>query len=91
MSTCDPKMVAEDIAKGLVYLNPVYLNRYTVDDLRAIVGSLSLVQRELRAIHIPVEDLMKLKAKNLQLQHINQAICMINTFLSHKSWGQGAI
>ena len=76
----NPKRLAHDIAKGLVYLNPGTLKRYTAGDFKVLLSQLMIVQREIRATHIPQEDQMASNARNRQLQHINQAITMMNSF-----------
>ena len=77
----NPKMLAHDIAKGLVYLNPSRLKKYRPEDLKAILNQLSIVQREVRARQIPPDQLTEMKEKNRQLQHINQAITIINGYV----------
>ena len=79
-SSFNPKMLAHDVSKGLVYLNPTNLKKYTVADLKNILVHLSIVQREIRAKQIPPEEVMAMKEKNRQLQHINQAITVINSY-----------
>jgi hypothetical protein len=79
-TSLNPKKIAHDIAKGSVYLNPVTMKRYTTDDLKVLLSQLMIVQREIRATHIPQEDQMMSNARNRQLQHIHQAITMMNGY-----------
>ena len=81
MATFNPKMLAHDVAKGLVYLNPSRLKKYRPDDLKAILNSLTLMQREVRAKQIQPGDVAGMKEKNRQLQHVNQAITIINGYV----------
>ena len=76
----NPKILAQDIAKGVVYLNPSKLKKYKPEDLKAIVSQLNIVQREVRARQIPLDQLTEMKKKNRQLQHINQAVTIINGY-----------
>lgn len=78
--SCNPKMLAQDIAKGGVYLNPSKLKKYTSEDLTAILSQLNIVRREIRARRIPVDQLTEIKKKNRQLQYINQAVTIINGY-----------
>ena len=73
----NPKMLAYEIAKGLVNVSPTSLKKYTPEDLKVILTNLSIVQREIRSKQIPQENLLEIKEKNYQLQHINQAITII--------------
>jgi hypothetical protein len=77
----NPKMLAQDIAKGGVYLKPSKLKKYTSEDLAAIVSQLTIVRREVRARRIPVDQLAEVKKKNRQLQSINQAVTIINGYV----------
>ena len=81
----NPKMLAHDVAKGLVYLNPSRLKKYNPTDLKAILSSLTHVQREVRAKQIPSDDIAGIKEKNRQLQHVNQAITIINGYVKKHS------
>ena len=76
-----PKMMAHDIAKGLVHINPMRLKKFRPADLKALLNNLTHVQREVRAKQIPQEEIMEIKEKNRQLQHINQAITIINGYV----------
>jgi hypothetical protein len=77
----NPKMLAHDIAKGLVYLSPANLKKYTSEDLKVIINNLTMTQREIRAKQIPQEDMIQIKEKNRQLQHVTQAITIINGYV----------
>lgn len=81
MSSFNPKMLAHDVAKGLMYINPTSLKKYKPDELKVILNQLSIVQREIRAKQVPPDQLMELKEKNRQLQHVNQAITIINGYV----------
>lgn len=86
MSTSlNPKKIAGDIAKGMAYLNPVTIKRYTTDDLKSLLSHLLMVQREIRATPIPQEQQsqdnnLAISARNRQLQNINQAITLMNGY-----------
>ena len=66
---------------GLVRLNPVTLKRYTPGDLKVLLSHLVQVQRETRATQIPREEILETQRKNQHLQHINQAITMMNSYV----------
>lgn len=77
----NPKKVAHDIAHGLVYLNPVTLKRYTPGDLKTLLTHLGRMEREIRATQVPLEETREIQRKNQHLQHIHQAITMINSYV----------
>ena len=74
----NPKMLAHDIATGMAYLNPVKLKKYTPEELKTLLSHLTLALRDLRAKQIPQDEIMHVKEKHRQLQHLNQAITVIN-------------
>jgi hypothetical protein len=76
----NPKRVAQDIAKGAVYLNPVTMKRLTADDLKVLRSQLLVVQRETRATQIPQENQIEINVKNRQLQYLQQAVTMLNGY-----------
>ncbi len=76
----NPKMMSYDIAKGLTHLTAAGLKKYTAQDLKTILNNLSIVQREIRAERVPLEDVMAVKEKNQKLQRLNQAATVINGY-----------
>ncbi len=76
----NPKKMAEDIAHGLVSLSPPALKRYAPADLKIILSNLGVVQREVRALQVPQEDVVQLKAKNTRLTRLRQAEVVLRSF-----------
>ena len=75
----NPKKMAQDVAEGFMILSPPVLKKHTVADLRIILNNLALVQRELRQMQIPLEDIQGLKAKNSRLSRLNQAEVVVRS------------
>jgi len=73
----NPKKIAHDIAKGLVSLNLGTIKNFLSTDIRILFNHLTIVQREIRASHVPQENTLEVSAKNRQLQRIQQALSMI--------------
>ncbi len=76
----NPKKMAQDIAEGFVSLSPPALKRYTPADLKVILANLGIVQREIRALQLPQDDVLQLKAKNNRLSRLNQAEVVLRSF-----------
>ena len=76
----NPKKIAQDIADGFFSLSPPSLKRYGPADLKVILTNIGIVQRETRALQVPQEDVMQLKAKNMRLTRLNQAEVIIRSF-----------
>ena len=75
-----PKMTAYDIAKGLTHVTSAALKKYTPQDLKTILNNLNIVQREIRAEQVPLDDVMAAKEKNQKLQRINQVVTVITNY-----------
>jgi len=69
----NPKKLAQDIAEGFHSLSSPGLKKYTPADLKIILANLALVQREIRQVQVPLEEVMLIKAKNMRLSRLNQA------------------
>ncbi len=76
----NPKKMAQDIADGFVSLSPPSLKRYNPVDLKTILANIAMVQREIRAIQVSLEDVVQLKAKNTRLTRLNQAEVVLRSF-----------
>ena len=82
MSTSfNPRKLAQDIANGLVSLNPVALKRYLPNDLKTLRSQLTMVERKNRTTQVSQENRQEGNVKNRQLQHLHHAIMMINTYV----------
>lgn len=75
-----PKKLAQDIAEGFISLSPVALKQYTSADLKIIMGLLAQVQREIRQLQVPLEEVLLLKAKNTRLSRIRQAEVVVRSY-----------
>jgi hypothetical protein len=79
-----PKMLAYDVAKGLVSFTGATLRKYTHDDLNVIMNALAVVQREIRADLVPPDDTLLIRDKNQKLQRLAQAVVMINAHMRQR-------
>ena len=75
-----PKKMAQDIAEGFLSLSAPSLKKYTAADLKIILASIGLVQREIRQVQVPLEDVLLVKAKNMRLSRLNQAEIVLRSF-----------
>ena len=76
----NPKKIAQDIADGFVSLSPLTLKRYSPADLKLILANIGIVQREIRALQVPLDDVLLLKAKNIRLMRLNQGEVVLRNF-----------
>jgi len=76
----NPKKLAQDISNGFQSLSPPVLKKYTPADLKIILANLTLVQREVRQLQIPLDEVMQLKEKNMQISRLNQALMVLRSY-----------
>lgn len=76
----NPKKFAEDIGDGFQSLNDATLKKYNQKDLKMILVNLQIVQRELRAEQVALDDVMAVKSKNMKMSRINQAMVILQAF-----------
>ena len=76
----NPKKLAQDVANGFQSLSPPSLKKYTPADMKIILSNLTLVQREVRQLQIPLEEVMQLKEKNMQISRLNQALMVLRSY-----------
>ena len=69
----NPKKMAQDIAGGYLMLSPPLLRKYTPADLKVILNNLRIVQTETRQLQVPLDEVLLVKAKNMQLSRLSQA------------------
>ncbi len=74
-----PKMLAMDIARGVTNMTAATVRQYTPADLKILVASIAIVQREIRGEAVPLDDTLAIKAKNMKLQRLNQALSTISS------------
>jgi hypothetical protein len=75
----NPKKLAQDISNGFQSLSSPGLKKYTPADLKILMVNLTLVQREARQLRVPLEEVLMLKEKNMQISRLNQALMVLRT------------
>ncbi|NOY13234.1 MAG: hypothetical protein GXP51_05995 [Deltaproteobacteria bacterium] len=80
----NPKKLAQDISAGYQNLSPVALKKYNPADLKVILSNLTIVQREIRQLQVPLEEVLLIKAKNMQLSRLNQAEVVLRSYCRKK-------
>lgn len=76
----NPKKLAQDISNGFQSLSPPGLRKYTPADLKIILANLTQVQREARQVQVPLEEVLMLKEKNMQISRLNQALMVLRSY-----------
>ena len=75
----NPKKLAQDVRDGFMQISPPQLRNYSPQDMKVMLTNLALVSRELRSEIIPLDDVMALKKRNMQLSRLRQAETIIRS------------
>ncbi len=81
----NPQRMARDIADGYILISPSSLKSMTPADIKTIKQSIAIVQREIRAEQVPLENVMEVKKKNMKLQRLSQALMIISSHCKQKN------
>ena len=76
----NPKKIAQDVSEGFTSFSAPGLKKYTPADLKIILTNLAVVQREVRALQVPSEDALLIKAKNMRISRLRQAEMVLRAF-----------
>lgn len=76
----NPKKLAQDIRDGFLTISPPQLKSYSPQDMKTMLTNLAMVTRELRQITVPLDDIMALKKRNMQLGRLRQSETIIRSF-----------
>lgn len=76
----NPVQFARDMADGYAMISPSSLKSLAVAEIKTIKQSIGIIQREIRAEQVSLEDVMAVKKKNMRLQRLNQALMLIENF-----------
>ena len=76
----NPKKLAQDVRDGFFQISPPQLKSYSPQDMKVVLTNLAMVTRELRAEIVPLDDVMALKKRNMQLSRLRQSETIIRSF-----------
>jgi hypothetical protein len=76
----NPKKLAQDIRDGFLTISPPQLKSYSPQDMKTMLTNLAMVTRELRQITVPLDEIMALKKRNMQLGRLRQSETTIRSF-----------
>ena len=76
----NPKKMAQDIRDGFMTISPPQLKSYSPQDMKVMLSNLAHVTRELRSVIVPLDDIMALKKRNMQLGRLRQSETIIRSF-----------
>lgn len=78
------KKYVKDVADGYINVTAANLRRFSPEELRQLLNTIAVVQREIRAIQVEEEDYDAIKKKNWRLQNLSRTNLVVNTFIKHR-------
>lgn len=69
--------VANGVADGLIYINPLTLKKFDGEAFRALYQHLRKIQREARMESFPEHDAARIRNRNMRLQRLHTAITVL--------------
>lgn len=73
--------IANDVAEGFTYVNPIFCKKFKQEELKELIDALIKKERQIRAEPFPFNDALKIRQRNMKLQRITQAMVVIKNFI----------
>lgn len=78
------KKMAKDIAEGYINVTASTLRRFTPQELKLLLNSMTMITREVRGIIVEENDYDAMKKKNWRLQNLSRTTMVVNHFIKHR-------
>jgi len=72
--------IASDIAEGFITVNPIFLKKFSDDELKELQETIVRKERQIRAEKFPFNEPLLIRKRNMKLQRISQAMVVIKNF-----------
>lgn len=73
--------ISSDIAEGFVVVNPLFLKKFSEQELRELQDELIKKIRKIRAEPFPYNDPLQIRKRNMKLQRLHQATVIVKNYL----------
>ncbi len=80
------EFVAKEIADGFVFVNPIYLKKFSPELLKKLVAACNKVMIIIRNEKYPTGDVNAIKIRNTRLSRLNNATTVMKHFAKVKRW-----
>lgn len=78
------KAVANDVAEGLITVNPLFLKKFDKDMITGLNEHLSKAMTTIRNEKVAFHDPVALRKRNLKLQRLNNALIILKNVAREK-------
>lgn len=78
------KVVAVDVADGMITINPLFLKKFDKDMLKELNEHLNKAMTAARNEKVPPNDPVSLRKRNLKLQRLNNAMIILKNIAREK-------
>jgi hypothetical protein len=73
----NPLGLAKDIADGYIFVNPIFLKKFSEKDYRDLYHNLEKVQKMFRSEVPDFKDHLEVRQRNMRLQRLNSSLMII--------------
>jgi hypothetical protein len=80
------EFVARDIADGYVFVNPIYMKRFTPDLTKKLLAAINKSMVMIRNERFPTGDIDGIKRRNMRLSRLNNANTIIKHYAKERRW-----
>lgn len=78
--------VAKDIAEGYVFVNPIYLKKFSPELLKKLLAACNKTMIFIRNEKYPSGDTNAIKHRNVRLSRLNNATTVMKHFAKTRRW-----
>jgi len=72
--------IVSDIADGFITVNPIFLKRFSDNELKELQETIIRKERQIRAEKFPFKEPLLIRKRNMKLQRLSQAMVVIKNF-----------
>ena len=80
------EFVAREIADGYVFVNQLYLKKFTQDVLKKLLVAVNKTINNIRNEKYAAGDFVAIKSRNIRLTRLNNAAMVIKYFAKDRRW-----
>ena len=78
--------VAKDIAEGFVFVNPIFLKKFSPELVKKLLAAIDKTLIFVRNEKFPTHDVEGIKRRNMRLSRLNNSATIIRHFAKERRW-----
>lgn len=80
------EFVAKEIAEGYVFVNPIYLKKFSPEIMKKLLAACNKIAVLIRNEKYPTGDPEGIKRRSVKLSRLNNAITVMKHFAKQRRW-----